>query len=195
MHLSACRQDSCIPGLSLHSEDRTVHQLEVIIFTLNSCPVWWRLYCLSLLQYLVLLLHGALSWMSETCLRTTLLWWWFPTESYFSSLRAVFKCIFCVSIFDIWLTVTASTAAIASYLYFCICSAYLYCYSYIKEQCQWAGTRKKWKVVHHDIQFHMLCLSACQQHQCYPSTSGYVLYSLRQWTIWITKNHHLRVLL
>lgn len=164
MHLSACRQDSCIPGLSLHSEDRTVHQLEVIIFTLNSCPVWWRLYCLSMLQYLVLLLHGALSWMSETCLRTTLLWWWFPTESYFSSLRAVFKCIFCVSIFDdIWLMVTASTSAIASYLYFCICSAYLYCYSYIKEQCQWAGHQEEVEggTPWHTISYAMsVCLSA-----------------------------------
>lgn len=46
VHLSACRQDSCIPGLSLHSKERTVHQSEVIIYTLDSCPRWWRLYCL-----------------------------------------------------------------------------------------------------------------------------------------------------
>lgn len=92
------------------------------------------------------LLHGGLSWVSETFLKVTQLWWWFLTDNYFSSNRAVFKCFFRVSMFDnIWLMVTPSTAAIASYLYCCICSAYLYCYSYIKEQCQWVWHQEEVK--------------------------------------------------
>lgn len=113
------------------------------------------------------LLHGALSWVSETCLKVTQLWCWFLTENYFSSNRAIFKCIFCVSIFDnIWLLVTPSTAAIASCLYCCVCSAYLYCYPYIKEPCQrvWHQEEVEGGTPGHTLSYAMSATSALSQH-------------------------------
>lgn len=118
-------------------------------------------------------------------LKATLLWWWFPTDNYFSSLRAVLKCIICVSQ---WYLCCGNS------YHSCICILsvllYLYCLSVLlflykgtmSSKCQWVWHQEE---VEGGTLWHMIShvMSVCLQHQCYPSTSGCVSYCLSQQSI------------
>lgn len=112
---------------------------------------------------------AAPAFMTGTCLKASVLFWRFLTDNYFSSLRAILKCIIYISQ---WYSCCGSSYYCCSYLLsvflypYCLSTLLFLCKGTMSNKCQCIWHQEKEEGGTH---WHMssCMISVCLQHQCH----------------------------